>query len=136
MKLFTMEKELRIIKNRGYFPIPSITPQGKKIETSHDKVKVLEAVNVEVTEMVKAIRQSEENYEREQEQAKNKDEQLTRQTNRQDFNFLTLINSTPIRNSNARTDQPAIHFDTNTVRHFYPPTNMTTNADLYEPPAK
>ena len=35
MKLSAMEKELRIIKNRGHFPIPSITPQGTKIETSH-----------------------------------------------------------------------------------------------------
>ena len=26
MKLFTMEKELRIIKNRGHFPVPQITP--------------------------------------------------------------------------------------------------------------
>ena len=137
MKLFAMEKELRIIKNRGHFPIPSITPQGMKIETSQDKDKALEAVDAEVTEMTKAIRQSKENYEREQEQAKNRDEQLrlTRQNNRPDFNFPTLINSTPIRNSNARTDQPAIHFDKNTVCHFYPPTNTTTNGNQYEPPA-
>ena len=26
MKLFAMEKELRIIKNRGHFPVPLITP--------------------------------------------------------------------------------------------------------------
>ena len=117
-----MEKELRIIKNRGHSPIPTITPQGTKIETMHDRDKVLEAVDVEVTEMIKAVRQSEENYEREQEQAKNRDDQLrvTRQTSRQDFNFLTLINSTPIRNNNTRTDQPAIHFDTNATRHVYP----------------
>ena len=68
MKIFAMEKELRIIKNRGYFPVPLITPQGNKIETSHDKDKVLEAVDEEVTEMLKAVKQSEENYEREQEQ--------------------------------------------------------------------
>ena len=113
-----MEKELRIIKNRGHFPIPTITPQGTKIETTHDLDKALEAVDLEVTEMMKAVRQSEENYEKEQEQAKNRDEQLrlTRQTSRQDFNFLTLINGTPIRNSNTRTDQPVIHFDTNAIR--------------------
>ena len=136
MKLFTMEKELRIIKNRGHFPIPSITPQGTKIETPQDKDKALEAVDIEATEMMKAVRQSEENYEREQEQAKNRDEQLrlTRQTNRSDFNFLTLANSTPIRNNNTRTDQPAVHFDTNAVCHFYPPTNMTANGNRYEPP--
>ena len=76
MKIFAMEKELRIIKNRGYFPVPLIIPQGNKIETSHDKDKVLEAVDEEVTEMLKAVKQSEENYEREQEQARIRDEQL------------------------------------------------------------
>ena len=71
-------------------------PQSTKIESTHDLDKALEAVDKEVTEMIKAVRQSEKNNEREQEQAKNRDEQLrlTRQTSRQDFNFLTLINST------------------------------------------
>ena len=45
-----------------------------------------------------------------------------------------MVNSTPIRNGNTRTDQPAVHFDTNTMRHYYPPTNPTTNGDHYEPP--
>ena len=31
MKLFCIEKELRIIENRGHFPVPKITPQGIKI---------------------------------------------------------------------------------------------------------
>ena len=93
-------------------------------------------MGVEVTEMIKAVRRSEENYERGQEQAKIRDEQLrlTRQTSRQDFNSLTLINSTLIRNSNTRTDQPAVHFNTNATRHIYP-TIATANADQYEPPA-
>ena len=136
MKLFAMEKELRIIKNRGHFPIPTITPQGTKIKTTHDRDKALEAVDIEVTEMIKAVRQSEENYKREQEQAKNRDEQLrlTRQTSRQEFNSLMLINSTPIRNSNTRTDQPAVHSDTNAMHHVYP-TITTANGDRYEPPA-
>ena len=142
MKLFAMEKELRIIKNRGCFPVPQITPQGMKIETPQDKDKVLEAVDMEVMEMIKAVRESEENYEREQEEAKNRDQQLRlmRQTNRSDFNFLTMINSTPIRNNTTRTDQHqqterAVHFNTNTVCYFYPPTDPTTNGDWYEPPA-
>ena len=111
---------------------------------------MLEAVDAEVVEMIKAARESEENYKREQEEAKNRDQQLmlTRQTNRPDFNFLTIVNSTPIRNGNTRTDQPAVHFDTNTIHHYYPPTNPTTtihhyypptnpttNGDRYEPPA-
>ena len=32
MKLFTMEEELRIIKNRGHFPVPGITPKVKNQE--------------------------------------------------------------------------------------------------------
>ena len=34
MKIFAIEKELRTIKNRGYFPVPHITPQDSKIETA------------------------------------------------------------------------------------------------------
>ena len=83
MKLFVMEKELRIIKNRGYFPIPAITPQGIKIETTQYQDKVLEAINEEATEMIKAVRQSEENYEREQEQAKNRQTTEADKTNQQ-----------------------------------------------------
>ena len=136
MKLFTKEKELRIIRNRGHFPVPTITPQGTKIKTTRDKDKVLELVDTEVVEMLKAVRESKENYEREQEEAKNRDQQLrlTRRTNRADFNFLTMINSTPIRNGNTKTDQPAVHFNINTVHHTYPPTNPITNGDRYEPP--
>ena len=145
MKLFAMEKELRIIKNRGHFPVPTITPQGTKIETTKDKDKVLEAVDTEVMEMIRAVRESKENYEREQEEAKNREQQLrlTRQTSRSDFNFLTMINSTPIRDNNTalqtRTAQhqqmeTAVHFDTNTVCHFYTTTNMTTSGDWYGPP--
>ena len=110
MKIFAMEKELRRIKNRGHFLVPLSTPQGNKIETSHDKDKVLEAVDKEITEMLNAVKQSEENYEREQEQDRIRDEQLrsARQTNRSDFNFATLDNSTSIRSNNVRTDQPGV----------------------------
>ena len=136
MKLFAMEKELRIIKNRGCFPVPVITPQGMKIETPQDKNKILEAVDTEIMKMIKAVRESEEIYKREQEEAKNRDQQLrlTKQTNRSEFNFLTMIKSTPIRNGNTRADQPVVHFDTNTICHIYPPTNPTTNIDQNEPP--
>ena len=34
MKILAIEKELRTIKNRGYFPVPHITPQDSKIETA------------------------------------------------------------------------------------------------------
>ena len=56
-------------------------------------------------EMLNAIKESEEKYKREQEQARIRDEQLisARQTSRSDINlYPTLTNSTPIRNSNTR----------------------------------
>ena len=86
--------------------------------------------------MIKAVRESKENYEREQEEARSRDQQLrlTRQTNRSDFNFLKMINSTPTKNSNTRADQPAVHFDTNTIHHIYQPTNLITNGNRYESP--
>ena len=116
--------------------MPTTIPQGTKFETIKDKDKVLETVDTEVVKMIKAVRESRENYEREQQEAKNRDQQsrLMRQTNRSDFNFPTMINSTPIRNGNTRTEQPAVHFDTNTVHHVYPLTNPITNGDQYKPP--
>ena len=81
--------------------------------------------------MIRAVRESKENYEREQEVAKNREQQLrlTRQTDRTDFNFLTMANSTPIRGLNTASQtrtmqyqrtEAAVHFDTNVVCHFYP----------------
>ena len=76
MKLFTMEKELRIIKNRGHLPIPKITPQGTKIENTKDIDKVLEEVDDEVVEMLAAVRESELNHKKEKVEAKNKEQQV------------------------------------------------------------
>ena len=45
-----------------------------------------------------------------------------------------MINSTPIRNGNTRADQPAVHFDTNTIHRVYLLTNPITNGNCYEPP--
>ena len=134
MKIFAIEKELRLIKNRSYFPVPQITPQDNKIETSWDKNKILETVDEEVRAMLNAVKQSEENYVKEQEQVRVRDEQLrsARQTNRSDFNYLTLANSTPIRNDNTRSDQPGVHFNTNPICHIYSAT--TDRDDQYEPP--
>ena len=134
-----MERELRKIRNRGDFPVPKFTPVGIKIETTKDKDRVLTQVDREVKEMLKAIRMNEENNEREKERAKNRDQQqgLTRQrqTNKSDFDFFTIVNSMPIRNGNTRVEQPAVHFDTNPVRHHYTPTSATMNVDHYKPPA-
>ena len=101
--LFAMEKELRIIKNRGHFPVPQITPQGTKIENPKDIDKIIEVVDKEVVEMLNAVRESELKYEKEKAKARNKEQQvrLARQTNRPELNFLTLNSCTPIRNTNT-----------------------------------
>ena len=43
-KIFAIEKEVRTIKNRGYFPVPHINPQEEKIETAKDKDRILERI--------------------------------------------------------------------------------------------
>ena len=109
VKIFAMEKELRSIKNRGYFPVPQLAPGECKIETIQDKEVLMREIDEIAVEMLNAIKGSDENYKREQEQARIRDEQLrsARQTSRSDINlYPTLANSTPIRNSNTRSDQP------------------------------
>ena len=127
VKIFVMEKELRSIKNRGFFPVPQLAPEECKIETIQDKEVLLTEIDEIVVEMLNAIKESEENYKREQEQARIRDEQLrsARQTS-------TLASSTPIRNSNTRPDQPGVHFNTNPVHHIYATTS--DGGDQYKPP--
>ena len=134
MKIFSIEKELRTIKNRGYFPVPHFTPQENKIETARDKDKVLETIDEIATAMMKAARQSEENFTKEQEQAKARDKQLrsVRQTDRSGLNYFTPANSTPIRSDNTRPDTQGVHFNTNPTRHVYS-TTLDDNHH-YEPP--
>ena len=135
VKIFAMEKELRSIKNRGYFPVPQLAPGECKIETIQDKEVLMREIDEIAVEMLNAIKESEENYKREQEQARIRDEQLrsARQTSRSDINlYPTLANSTPIRNSNTRSDQPGVHFNTNPIHHVY--TTTSDGGDQYEPP--
>ena len=133
-KIFAIEKEVRTIKNRGYFLVPHINPQEEKIETAKDKDKILERIDELATAMIQAARQSEENLAREQEQARARDEQLrlVRQTDRSSLNFLAQANSTPVGNDNQRTDNQGVHFKTNPTRHVYSTTS--DDNDLYEPP--
>ena len=135
VKIFAMEKELRLIKNRGYFPVPQLAPKECKIETIQEKETLIKEINEVAVEMLNAIRESEENYRKEQEQAKIRAEQLrsTRQTSRSDINlYPTLANSTPIRNTNTRSDQPGVHFNTNAVQHVY--ANTSDKGEQFEPP--
>ena len=134
VKIFAMEKELRLIKTRGYFPVPHLAPRECKIETIQDKETLIKEIDEVAVEMLTAIRESEENYKKEQEQARIREEQLrsTRQTSRSNINLLTLANSTPIRNTNTRSDQPGVHFNTNPVHHVYAMTS--DRGEQYEPP--
>ena len=134
MKIFTIEKELRTIKNRGYFPVPHITLLDSKIKTARDKDKILGTIDEIVTAVLKAVTQSEETHIREQEQARARDKQLrsVRQTDRSGFIYFTPTNSTPIRNDDTRTDPPGVHFNINPTRHVYSTTSDSN--DHYEPP--
>ena len=135
VKIFAMEKELRLIKNRGYFPVPQLAPRECKIETVQDKDMLMKEIDEVGVEMLNAIKESEENYREEQEQARIREEQLrsARQNSRSDINlYPTLANSTPIRNTNTRTDQPGVHFNTNPVHHVY--TTTSDRGEQYEPP--
>ena len=87
--------------------------------------------------MLNTVKQSQDNYENEQKQARIRDEKLrvARQTNRSDFNYATLANSTPIRGNNVRTDLPGVHFNNNPMRHVYSTTSTTNEDNQYEPPA-
>ena len=62
VKIFAMEKELRSIKNRGYFPVPQLAPEKCKIETIQDKDALLSEIDETGVEMLKAIKESEEKY--------------------------------------------------------------------------
>ena len=55
-----MENELRNMKGRGHFPIPKLTPQPIRIDSQHQAKKTLDAVDRELTEILKNIRESEE----------------------------------------------------------------------------
>ena len=135
VKIFAMEREVRSIKNRGYFPVPQLTPRECKIETIQDKEILMKDIDETVVEMLNTIKESEENYIREREQARIREEQLrsARQTSRSDINsYPTLANSIPIRNTNTRSDQPGVHFNTNPVHHIYATTSE--GGEQYEPP--
>ena len=62
VKIFAMEKELRLIKNRGYFLVPQLTPRECRIETIQDKETLIKEIDEVAMEMLRAIRESEENY--------------------------------------------------------------------------
>ena len=91
VKIFAMEREPRLIKNRGYLPVPQITPQDTKIETTRNKNELMKDREEIATAMLSAVKQCEENYAREwQVRARDKQLRSVRQTDRTDSNYLTL----------------------------------------------
>ena len=55
VKIFAMEKELRSIKNRGYFPVPQLTPEECKIETIQDKEVLMREIDEIALKKVRKI---------------------------------------------------------------------------------
>ena len=105
VKIFTMEKELRLIKNKGYFPVPQLAPKECKIETIQDKETLIKEIDEVAVEMLNAIRESEENYRKEQEQARVREEQLrsARQTSRSDINLYATRTYASVHQSETLT---------------------------------
>ena len=58
--IFRMEKELRALTHRGEFPMPKITPKGTQMGNPKQAKRILEAVDVEVCEIIARIREQEE----------------------------------------------------------------------------
>ena len=67
MTIFMMEKELRSLKGKGHFPIPTITPHSAKIENPHQVRKTLEE---EIVKILTTFRESERNYDKEKEETR------------------------------------------------------------------
>ena len=65
---------------------------------------------------------------------------MTRATQRQEYNFLSLNSSTPIKNTattgnqNQHTER-SIHFNPNPIQHLYSMTETTSHNGQYKPPA-
>ena len=57
VKIFAMEKELRLIKNRGYFLVPQLAPRECRIETIQDKETLMKEIDEVAMEMLRAIRE-------------------------------------------------------------------------------
>ena len=137
-----MENKFRNLKGRGHFPIPKITPQGVRIDSQHQAKKTLDAVNRELTEILKNIRESEEKYEKEKEEARLREQQarVNKPVQRHEYNYLSPSSSTPIKNTDTRTGNQnrhteGVHFNPNTVQHYYNTTGTTSHMGRYELPA-
>ena len=136
MTIFVMEKELRNIEGRGNFPIPTITLHDTKIDNSQQSRKILEAVDKEIVRILTTVKESELAYQKGQEAARQQ-ARVARLTHRPEYNFPSLNSRTPIRNtgmSENKQPEKTTHFNPNPTHHFYPPTELTSHTNQYEPP--
>ena len=120
--------------------------QGTRIGNPHQLRKTLEAVDEEAVQMLTKIRESERNYEKEDAEARTRDQQAkaARQSNRSEFNYITPNSNTPIKNTGTTAFQSEgnqnqyternIHFNPNLVHHLYPMTGSTSQNSQYKPP--
>ena len=132
MTIFVMEKELRNIKGRGNFPMPTITLRDTKIDNSQQSRKILEAVDKELIRILTIVKESELAYQKGQEAA-GQQAMAARPTHRPEYNFPSLNSSTPIKNTGTMENkQPerTTHFNPNPTHHFYPSTKPTGCAKL------
>ena len=140
--IFVMEKELRGLKGRGHFPIPTITPHGARVETPNHINKFLEAVDQEMAHIITTVRECERNYEKEKEEARIRDQETktSRAIHRPEVNFPTINSSNQIKNTgmtgnqNQHTER-SIHFNPNPIHHLYSMIETTSHNGQYEPPA-
>ena len=120
IKLFSMEKELRENQKQRRIPSTQIhtrrhknrdhSGQGEGTSTGRQRGRRhVESHKEERRKLRKRTRGSKEQG------PTTKADKTKTNHDRSDFNFFTIVNSTPIRNSNPRRDQPVVHFDTNPV---------------------
>ena len=142
MTIFAMENEIRNLKDRGHFPIPKITPHGIRMDNPQQAKNTLDAVEGELTQILKSIRESEEKYKKEKEEARLREQQAraNKPAQRHGYNYLSPNSSTPIKNTDTRTGNQnrqtkGVHFNPNTIQHYYNMTRTTSHTGRYEPPA-
>ena len=105
--IFTMEKEVRDLKERGHYQLPTITPQGTKIENYNQAKKIIAAVDDELVMILKTMGESEKAYEKTQEATKQQ-ARATRSAQGIGYNFLNPNSSTPIKNTGT-TENRHLH---------------------------
>ena len=141
MTIFAMENELRNLKGRGHFPIPKITSHGIRIDNPYQAKKTLDAVDQELVQILKGLRESETKYEKEKEEARLRKQQAreNKPVQRHKCNYLSPNSSTPIKNTDTMTGNQnhqteGVHFNPNTIQYYYNTTGTTSHTGRHEPP--